>query len=75
MEESLAIIVVRTGWAPTELSTIKIIDVVGKEIYRMKISGQINAVDLSTFDNGSYFFNILDASGKTLISDKLLKVK
>ena len=58
-----------------ELSTIKIIDVVGKEIYRLKVSGQINAVDLSRFDNGSYFFNILDESGKTLISDKLLKVK
>ena len=58
-----------------ELSTIKIIDVVGKEIYRMAVSGQINAVDLSTFDNGSYFFNILNASGKTLIADKLLKVK
>ena len=58
-----------------EISTIKIIDVVGKEIYRMPVSGQINAVDLSTFDNGSYFFNILDASGKILLSDKLLKVK
>ena len=59
----------------SELSTIKIMDVVGKEVLSIEIIDELNVIDLSSFGNGSYFFKILDSNGKTLISDKLLKVK
>jgi hypothetical protein len=58
-----------------DLSEIKIMDVVGKEVLSIKINDELNVIDLSSFSNGSYFFKILDSNGKTLISDKLLKVK
>jgi len=50
-------------------------DVIGKEVLSIKINDELNVIDLSSFSNGSYFFKILDSNGKTLISDKLLKVK
>lgn len=58
-----------------DLSEIKIMDVIGKEVLSIKINDELNVIDLSSFSNGSYFFKILDSNGKTLISDKLLKVK
>jgi len=57
-----------------DLSTIKIVDVVGKEVHRVQITEQLNVIDLSGYSNGSYFFKILDTNGKMLVSDKLLKV-
>ena len=52
-----------------------ILDVVGLEIKRLIVTIHLNAVDLSKFGNGSYFFKLLDENGNTLVSDKLLKVE
>jgi hypothetical protein len=58
-----------------DFSSLLILDVVGKEIKRVNVTSHLNAVDLSKFGNGSYFFKLLDENGNTLVSDKLLKVE
>ncbi len=56
-------------------AVISILDVVGKEVLRIKITEQLNVIDLSEYSNGSYFFKILDKNGTMLVSDKIQKIK
>ena len=58
-----------------DLHTIVIMDVVGKEVLKSKIHDELTSFNLSSFGNGTYFFNLLDEEGKIRIADKFLKIK
>jgi hypothetical protein len=57
------------------VKTIVILDLVGKVIDTKVVNGDLTQFDLSGYSNGTYFYNLLDANGVTLVTDKLVRVR
>lgn len=51
---------------------ILIVDVVGKHIIETEIEGEHTVVDMGSLTPGTYFYMITDASGATILTDKLV---
>jgi hypothetical protein len=50
-------------------------DIVGKEVLKTSISGEMTTINIAAFGNGTYFYRLLGADGSTLVADKLFKIK
>jgi hypothetical protein len=59
----------------TDLSLIlEVRDIVGKIIIQKSIASGETALDLTSFESGTYFFNLFDGNGLLVKSEKLVKV-
>lgn len=54
------------------MKELRITDVIGKVIYETSIEGEMTIVDVSRLTPGTYFYQVLDASGSALLKDKLI---
>ena len=57
------------------VKSLVVIDIIGKEVFKTTISGELTTINLENFRNGSYFYKLLGEDGSTLLSDKIVKVK
>ncbi len=55
-----------------DLSTIEIVDMVGKVIIEKKVLSEITEIDLRDYANGTYFYRVKDASGQVVINDRAI---
>ena len=57
------------------VKSLVVIDIIGKEVFKTTITGELTTINLENFRNGSYFYKLLGEDGSTLVSDKIVKVK
>tara|TARA_B100001287_G_C22679718_1_gene529660 strand:- start:24 stop:3104 length:3081 start_codon:yes stop_codon:yes gene_type:complete len=55
--------------------SIVIMDIVGKEVLNSNIDSELTQINIREFSNGTYFYRLRGADGRTLMADKLFKVK
>ena len=56
----------------SEIVSFEIIDIVGKKVLEHEINNKYTAIDVSSFNTGSYFYRALDVNGNVLVTDKLI---
>ncbi|MCH2223445.1 MAG: S8 family serine peptidase [Crocinitomicaceae bacterium] len=52
--------------------TIEILDIVGKVIKTINVKEELTQVDVSNYASGTYFYNLKDAIGVTLLTNKIV---
>ena len=57
------------------VKSLVVMDIVGKEVLKTSISGEMTTINIAAFGNGTYFYRLLGADGSTLVADKLFKIK
>ena len=58
-----------------KLKSIEIVDVTGRLIANASVNTEMTQFDISEFNDGTYFYRILDESGNVAITNKLMIVK
>ena len=54
------------------VETIEIVDVIGKVIESKNFKSELTEFDLSDFSDGTYFYRLVDAGGKVILTDKVV---
>lgn len=57
----------------TQITSIAIVDIVGKVIAEKSISTGVTSFNISAFDSGTYFYRLSDVDGNVIFTNKLVK--
>ncbi|MDX2360948.1 MAG: S8 family serine peptidase [Crocinitomicaceae bacterium] len=58
-----------------KLVSIEIVDIIGKVVAQKTVNSEMTQFEIGAFNDGTYFYRILDGSGSVVITDKLMIVK